>query len=428
MSAPSVPAVRPVAPVACIGIDRCDHRLDICLQVSGAESETLALENTPEAIAPWLEGLRQRFGGQPLALCFEQPAAALLHQLAGCDFVRIYAINPMTLAKYRQAFTTSRAKDDKRDARCLLEIVRDHRAKLTLWQPDAAQTRTLGALVEARRQAVDLRTALCNQLSAHLKGYFPQALELVGDDLYTALCCDFLLRWPSLQELKRARVTTVRGFYVEHSSRRHDVLDRRQKLIKDSVPVSDEAALLVGAVLTTQMLAGQLKQLLGSIAAFDAKIEEVFGTHEDAFIFESLPGAGAVNSARLLAAFGSDRSRFIAAQDVEKYSGIAPVVKQSGHTRIVQRRRACPRFVHQSFVEYAAQSVHQCAWAKAFYRMQRDKGKGHWAAVRTLAFKWIRIIFVCWQQREAYDEARYLAALRRSRSPLCAHLTAGAEA
>ena len=428
----SVPAA---APAAFIGIDRSDSRLDLCLQVPGAPPETLALENTPETVQQWLATLCERFGGQPVAVCFEQPAAALLHQLAGCDFVQLYAINPLTLAKYRQAFTTSRAKDDKRDARCLMEIVRDHHTKLTLWQPDAAQTRTLAALVEARRAAVDLRTGLCNQLGAHLKGYFPQALGLVGDDLYTALCCDFLLRWPSLQELKRARVHTVRRFYVEHHSRQQDVLERRLELIQKSVPVfapgSDEAALLVSAVLTTQMLAGQLKQLAGAIAAFEAKIEAVFHTHEDAFIFASLPGVGQVYSARLLAAFGSDRTRFATAQDVEQYSGIAPVIKQSGNTRVVQRRRACPHFLHQSFVEYAAQSVHHCAWAKAFYRRQRDKGKGHWAAVRALAFKWIRIIFVCWQRREAYDEARYLEALRRSGSPLCSHLepvAAGAEA
>lgn len=421
-------SVSPVPPVAFIGIDRCDQRLDICLQANDGGLETRALENTPEAIVPWLEALRQRFGGQPIAICFEQPAPALLHQLAACDFALLYAINPMTLAKYRQAFTTSRAKDDKRDARCLMEIVRDHRDKLTSWQPDAAQTRTLAALVEARRAAVDLRTSLCNQLGAHLKGYFPQALELVGDDLHTALCCDFLLRWPTLQELKRARTSTVRRFYVEHNSRRHDVLDRRLQLIKESVPVSDEAAVLVSAVLTTQMLAGQLKQLASAIAAFEAKIEEVFSTHEDAFIFASLPGAGQVYSARLLSAFGSDRTRFGAAQDMEQYSGIAPVIKQSGHTRIVQRRRACPRFVHQSFVEYAAQSVHHCVWAKAFYRMQRQKGKGHWAAVRALAFKWIRIIFCCWQQREAYDEARYLESLQRSGSPLCQHLAVKAQA
>ena len=141
-------------------------------------------------------------------------------------------------------------------------------------------------------------------------------------------------------------------------------------------------------------------------------------SHEDAFIFSSLPGAGPVVNARLLAAFGSDRSRYASADDMEKYSGIAPVVKASGNSRIVQRRFARPLFLHQSFMEYSDQSLRHCGWAKEFYRRQRQKGKGHYCAVRALAFKWIRIIFRCWQKREAYDEEKYLASLRRRRSPL----------
>jgi transposase len=396
----------------------------MCLQENrlDAHPETLSLRNTPEVLQQWLEELGQRFGGQEIALCFEQPAGALLHQLAGCHFVQLYAINPLTLARYRQTFTTSRAKDDRRDARCLMEIVRDHRDKIAPWQADLAQTRVLTALVEARRAAVDLRTQLSNRLKTHLKSYFPQALELVGDHLHTALCCDLLLRWPALQELKRVRATTLERFYIEHRSRQPAVIARRVQLIKAGVPVSAEAALLTSAVLTTQMLAGQLKQLSASVAAFDAKIAELFHSHEDAFIFASLPGAGSVFSARLLTGFGSDRTRFASAQEVQKYSGIAPVIKQSGQNCVVQRRRACPRFLHQSLVEYAAKSILHCAWAKAFYEQQRAQGKGYWAAVRALAFKWIRIIFRCWQERVAYDDDRYLQGLRRSRSPLVARL------
>jgi predicted transcriptional regulator len=83
---------------------------------------------------------------------------------------------------------------------------------------------------------------------------------------------------------------------------------------------------------------------------------------------------------------------------------------------VVQRRRARPKFIPQSFVEYADQSIRHCDWALAFYREQRKKGKGHYAAIRSLAFKWIRIIYRCWQERVAYDEEKYLAALQRRHS------------
>ncbi len=41
----------------------------------------------------------------------------------------------------------------------------------------------------------------------------------------------------------------------------------------------------------------------------------------------------------------------------------------------------------------------------------------HPSALRSLAFKWQRIMFVCWRDRGPYDEATYLAALTRRGSP-----------
>ena len=183
--------------------------------------------------------------------------------------------------------------------------------------------------------------------AAHLKSYYPQALEFCGDELSTVLSCDFLLRWPTLQELKRARAATVRQFYISHNSRRRDVIAGRLQLSQESVPLHEDAALLGAAVLTTRLLAGQLKPLQASIAEFDRQIEAALGAHQDAFIFQSLPGAGQVYSARRVpsgwAAFGSDREKFAAAAAVETYSGIAPIIKQSGNSRVVQRRLAKPQ-------------------------------------------------------------------------------------
>jgi hypothetical protein len=98
-----------------------------------------------------------------------------------------------------------------------MDLVRQYRGHLPIWQPTEAAIRALTALVEQRRQAVDLRTQLTNWLTAHLKIYhlkiyYPQALQLAGKELHTTVACDFLLRWPSLCELKRARATTMRQF------------------------------------------------------------------------------------------------------------------------------------------------------------------------------------------------------------------------
>ena len=138
----------------------------------------------------------------------------------------LYPVNPATTARYRQAFKTSRAKDDPSDAQICLELLLHHREKLTPWLPEDAQTRELSCLLQHRRTAVDLRTLLTNMLRDALKAYYPQALELAGQDLFAPLGCQFLLKWPSLQELQKARKESVRKFYYAHNCRCMDVVPR----------------------------------------------------------------------------------------------------------------------------------------------------------------------------------------------------------
>jgi hypothetical protein len=114
------------------------------------------------------------------------------------------------------------------------------------------------------------------------------------------------------------------------------------------------------------------------------------------------------------------RERYGSARDVQSYSGIAPVTESSGKKKWVHFRWACPKFLRQSFHEWAGHSIAQSEWARVFYQQQRHKGKGHHAAVRALAFKWIRVVFRCWKDGVAYDESRYLATLVKRGSPLSA--------
>jgi hypothetical protein len=152
----------------------------------------------------------------------------------------------------------------------------------------------------------------------------------------------------------------------------------------------------------------------------DRKIEEAAAAHPEFFIFESLPGAGAALAPRLLTAFGSQRDRYANAEDVQSYSGIAPVTEGSGKKKWIHFRWACPKFLRQSFHESAGHSIAHSQWARSYYQQQRERGKGHHAAVRGLAFKWIRIVFRCWKDGVVYDESRYREALAKRNSPLAA--------
>jgi transposase len=159
-----------------------------------------------------------------------------------------------------------------------------------------------------------------------------------------------------------------------------------------------------------------LQVMRSDIATFDRQIAEVYRKHPDRVIMESFPGAGPALEPRLIAAVGSRRDRFDSANSLACFAGIAPVKESSGKSLWVHWRWACPKFIRQTFHEWAGCSIRTCDWAREFYDKQRAKGKGHHAAVRALAFKWIRIFFRCWRDRIPYSEARYLEALQ-NRAP-----------
>jgi transposase len=409
---------------ALIGLDWGSESHALCLyDCASGERETSTLEHTPEAIARWAAALEKRFPQRQIALCLEQAKGALISALMAYPFLVLYPVNPATAARYRQAFKISRAKSDPSDAQVCLELLLHHRAKLTPWQPDDPPTRELARLLEHRRGTVDLRTLLSNMLRDALKSYYPQALELAGQDLFAPLACQFLLKWPSLQELQKARKETVRKFYYAHNCRRLDVINKRLEAIAQMTPLSQDAALLEPAKVQVQMLARQLLQLAAALKEYDSRIEQLFARQGDAFIWESFPGAGPTLAPRLCCAFGSERSRYQSTAAIQQYSGIAPVTEQSGKNQHwIHRRWGRPHFVHQSFFEYANQSVLHSTWAKLYVQGQMAKGKKHPTAVRALAFKWQRIMFVCWRDRVAYDETTYLNSLKRRGSPLASKL------
>jgi transposase len=409
---------------AFVGLDWADDKHAICLLEAGStKREHSSLTQAPEEIDQWASQLRIRFAGRPIALCIELSKGAIIYALMKYDFIVIHPINPKQLACYREAISPSGAKDDPDDAQLLLDFLVNYRNRLRPWKPDDECTRLIAMLVEDRRNAVHMRTRLANSLKARLKQYFPQALELIGDDPSTQLACDFLLQWPTLDVVKGANPETVRKFYSAHNCRNMDTIRKRLDLIAQGQPLTSDSAVVESSVMQVQLLARQILQLIDPIAAYDDRIAELMRQHPDAGIFTALPGAGDVMAPRLLAAFGTDRQRFDSAQQLQEYSGIAPVTKRSGKTKLVERRLACPKFLRQTFHEFAGHSLAFCAWAKAYYDMQKKRGKKHHAAVRALAFKWIRVLYRCWKTRTLYDDAIYLDSLRRRRSPLLQYLS-----
>lgn len=295
------------------------------------------------------------------------------------------------------------------DAASLLDLLRKHRNELRPFVADDDSTRLLRLLTEDRREFVDQRTQHVQRVTDRLKTYYPQALRWAGA-LTTAQACDFLERWPTLQAIQRARPSAIRTFYERHH---HGAawIDRRLAEIRAEVAFHDDQVVTDVAVLMIASEVAQIRALNANIATYDQKIDEAFAAHQDAPIFASFPGAGAQLAPRLAAAFGTDRNRFDNAASVATRCGIAPVLRRSGKTATVHMRWACPKFLRQTFHEYARVSIGYSLWARAFYKQQRAQGHPGHEAIRTLAYRWIRILYACWINHTAYDEARYLQQL-----------------
>jgi transposase len=403
---------------ALIGIDWADSKHDICLiDPATGQHEASILRHSSQTIDEWATTLRARFGGEQIAVCLEQSRGPLIYALMKYDFITLYPVNPSTLSRYREAFSPSRHKDDSTDAAYLAELLAHHRDHLRAWQPDDERTRTLRYLVEHRRRLVADRTRISNRMTSLLKGYFPQVLEWFPD-IRTTLVCDFLLRWPALDTLRRVRGETLSKFFRAHNSVRTETIEKRVAGIKQAVPLVTDQAVIASSVVMVKALAAQMKTTLCAVKEFDSEIAALCAVNDDFVLLKSLPGAGQNYAARLTVALGSDRGRWRSADELAQLSGIAPVMERSGKSCRVRWRYFCPKFLRQSFHEYAGASVKYSFWARAYYDGQRMKGKSHQAAVRALAFKWIRIIYRCWQTRTPYDEVKYLENLRKKGSPL----------
>ena len=404
---------------AFVGIDRSDYSIDLTVLDSQACSQGHRSQpSKPSALRDWVRELRKTFPRGRIALCIEQPCANLAAFFCQYDFLDLFLINPATFKHWREAFQPSRAKCDKTDSLGLAQLLYESHHKLPVWRPDDPLTRKLRSLVETRRTLVDTRTRVHNQLVAALKNYFPEALELSGKVLHAQLACRFLQKWPTLQALQSEDPEVIREFYHLNGSRRPQVIEKRLVIIEGAVPLTDDDAILDASTMLVHALVDQLNALRKHIDRYDKAIESHFNQHDDRLIYDSLPGAGANLGSRLAVLFGTDRERFPKAAAVQKFTGIAPVTKQSGNTRVVHRRYACPKFHRQTLLEWAGQTITRSLWSRAYYQQQRAKGVSHYTALRALAYKWLRIIWRCWQDKTAYCEDTYLEALRKSQSPL----------
>jgi transposase len=402
---------------AIIGIDWADKKHDVCIHVTATgKQDLLQIPHRSEKIDEWARSLYRRYGG-PMAVVLELSKGPIVAALQKYDFFVLYPVNPSSLVSYRRTFTPSGAKDDPTDAAYILNLLLRHPDEFHPLKPQSVEMRASMTLTEQRRRLMNDRVRLTNRLRNALKQYYPQALEWF-DRIDTQLFCDFIRRWPTAVQARRARRATLETFFRTHNMNRKPLLEKRITAIKSAVPLTTDDGVVIPYRLLALTLVEQLETMFTCLDRFDEEIAALAPQHPDHELFAGLPGAGPVYTPRLMVAFGEQRERFNNAAEVQKYGGIAPVTERSGQQLWIHWRWQAPTFLRQTFVEWAAQTINKSYWAGLYYYQQRAKGCSYQAAVRALAFKWIRILYRCWKTRTPYDEARYLKALQERGSSL----------
>jgi transposase len=343
--------------------------------------------------------------GQPLTevhVAIELHDSLLLDRLLRLG-VQVYGLNPQSAQRARERFTAAGLKDDQRDSWSLAEFLRTSYVHLRPLQPDSDTTRALREWVALREDLVQERTVQIQRLRNHLVRWHPHILAALSE-LHCDWVLDLLERCPTADAFAALR---QRRLHAWEKGRRLHPATRGRLDVAVALPSATVAAIRNAAhAAEVQHRVETIRSLNRRLAAVEAQLAELVEQHPDAPIFRSLPHAGTVTAAAMIAGFGEDRQRWNGHQEVAARWGVAPITKQSGKHRAVHRRAACDTTLHQAWLWFAFNTIRKAGcWAREDYQVKRQSGTTHFTALRGLGERWVKIAYRCWQDRVLYDEA-----------------------
>ncbi len=321
----------------------------------------------------------------------------------------VAVLPPRQVRNLRSRFTRS-GKDDRFDAYVLADAMRTDGHRFTDLTRDTAATVGLRALVRARSDLVAVRVGLVNQLRHTLELAFPGAVGLFFD-LHSPIARAFLRRFPTaaeaavLDEDGMAAWLAAEGYCGRTPAA--VFIDRLRTAPAGLTGVEAAARRHV----TMALLAG-IDAIEDQVAELGRRIKEALTPHPDAPIFTSLPRAGQLRAAALLAEIGDARGRYPDPQALAAAAGVCPFTDESGTHRAVGFRYKVDTKLRRALTDFADDSRHAHPWAADIYRRARARGMRHPHAVRVLARAWTLVIGRCWQDHAPYGPDRHGALIR----------------
>jgi transposase len=365
----------------------------------------LVADYTFSHTAAGLAAMLERFAEHGVErVAIERPDGPVVEALLDGGFT-VFVIHPRQMKNLRGRYGNAGNKDDALDAFVLADVLRTDHRRLRPLERDTDPTRALRALTRARKDLVDARVALSNQLLANLQLVLPGAVGLFAR-LDSPISIAWLRRFTTQTQTdwlspKRFDAWLKANSYCggKTGTQLHAHLQAAPRGL-DGVEADARAAI-------TLTLVDAIEQLNRKIGGLERQIREALELHPDAHIFTSLPKGGMVRAATLLAEIGDARGRFPTDDALAALAGCAPSTRRSGKLHAVTFRYACDKKLRDAIINFADDSRHASPWAANVYARARARGCRHPHAVRILARAWLRVIWRCWQDGTAYDPTKH---------------------
>jgi transposase len=389
------------------GIDwaRDDHAVSV-VDHRGREVARCAVDHTAAGLRD-LVGFLARHGVSEVAI--ERPDGPVVDTLLTAGLT-VVVISPNQVKNLRGRYGSAGNKDDRFDAYVLADTLRTDRARLRPLVPDTEATIALRRACRARKDLVKHRVAAANQLRAHLRNVFPGAVGLFAA-LDSEISLAFLTRFDTQDRADWLTAKRLGDWLAKQGySGKVDPKVLHQRLVDAPRGATGQHATNQAHI--TAALVALLRTLLDQIKALSTQIDRQLDAHADAHIFTSLPRAGRVRAARLLAEIGDCRAKFPTPESLTCLAGAAPSTRQSGKLRAVGFRWSCDKQLRDAVTDFAADTRLANPWAADLYDRARERGHDHPHAVRILARAWLHVIWHCWQDGVSYDPSKHRALQR----------------
>lgn len=391
-----------------VGLDWAAREHAVCVvDERGKVVTQFTVAHTAVGMTELVTRLNKLAPAPELRLAIERPTGLLVDTLVESKFA-VVPIHPNVVKSSRPRYSAAQGKTDLGDAYLLADLLRTDGHRFRVLAPLSEQTKTLRSQVRVRDDFVHQRVAIANQLRSLLEQFWPGALEMFPDiDVPVAL--DFLDEYPTPQAAAGLGEKRMAGFLVRSSYRgRRPAREFVERLRRAAPSVCGQREAEAKGALVRAFVA-VLRPLVEQIAMLTATIEHDVEAHPDAKVVTPLFRQGRLCAAQILAEIGDDRARFVSAEHLAAEGGLAPITRASGKHHAVSFRWACNMRLRAAFAVLANTTRQSVPWAGALYKRARDRGHQHPHALRILGRAWCRVLWTCWQRREAYEPAKHRA-------------------